>query len=152
MTLGGEVGRALISGFPGKLAWLSAFVVGMALVAPGPTLAFARHAPLWLQEAWDRRWPHKVAGAVGRLLAFAFRRPGMSAESEIVIGAGSLPALSTAAAIEEGPIIFRPSIDPASPSSPLGTGAAAVFARPGDCTGCAICAECCPDVCIEVWR
>ncbi len=30
--------------------------------------------------------------------------------------------------------------------------AAAVFARPGDCTGCAICAESCPDVCIMVWR
>ncbi|HJX73607.1 MAG TPA: 4Fe-4S dicluster domain-containing protein [Candidatus Deferrimicrobiaceae bacterium] len=30
--------------------------------------------------------------------------------------------------------------------------AAAVFARPGDCTGCAICAESCPDVCIRVWR
>ena len=30
--------------------------------------------------------------------------------------------------------------------------AAAVFARPADCTGCAICAESCPDVCIHVWR
>ena len=30
--------------------------------------------------------------------------------------------------------------------------AAAVFARPGDCTGCAICAEGCPDACIAVWR
>jgi len=30
--------------------------------------------------------------------------------------------------------------------------AAAVFTRPGDCTGCAICAEFCPDVCIRVWR
>jgi 2-oxoglutarate ferredoxin oxidoreductase subunit delta len=30
--------------------------------------------------------------------------------------------------------------------------AAAVFARPGDCTGCATCAEFCPDVCIRVWR
>ncbi|NNF84714.1 MAG: 4Fe-4S dicluster domain-containing protein, partial [Deltaproteobacteria bacterium] len=33
----------------------------------------------------------------------------------------------------------------------MGTGinrqgyAAAVFARPDDCTGCALCAECCPD-------
>jgi NAD-dependent dihydropyrimidine dehydrogenase PreA subunit len=27
-----------------------------------------------------------------------------------------------------------------------------VFARPDDCTGCAICAETCPDVCIRVWR
>lgn len=30
--------------------------------------------------------------------------------------------------------------------------AAAVFARPGDCTGCAACAEVCPDVSILVWR
>jgi 2-oxoglutarate ferredoxin oxidoreductase subunit delta len=30
--------------------------------------------------------------------------------------------------------------------------AAAVVARPEECTGCAICAEACPDVCIVVWR
>lgn len=30
--------------------------------------------------------------------------------------------------------------------------AAAIFARPDDCTGCATCAEFCPDVCIQVWR
>jgi 2-oxoglutarate ferredoxin oxidoreductase subunit delta len=29
---------------------------------------------------------------------------------------------------------------------------AVVFAVPEDCTGCAICAETCPDVAIEVWR
>lgn len=29
---------------------------------------------------------------------------------------------------------------------------AAVFARPDDCTGCAACAETCPDVAILVWR
>ncbi len=30
--------------------------------------------------------------------------------------------------------------------------AAAVFARPGECTGCGLCAEPCPDVAIRVWR
>ncbi len=30
--------------------------------------------------------------------------------------------------------------------------AAADFTRPEDCTGCAACAETCPDVCIRVWR
>lgn len=30
--------------------------------------------------------------------------------------------------------------------------AAAVFARPDDCTGCAACAELCPDTAIRVWR
>ncbi len=30
--------------------------------------------------------------------------------------------------------------------------ASAVFERPDDCTGCAICAETCPDACILVWR
>jgi 2-oxoglutarate ferredoxin oxidoreductase subunit delta len=28
----------------------------------------------------------------------------------------------------------------------------AVVALPEECTGCAICAESCPDVCIRVWR
>jgi len=30
--------------------------------------------------------------------------------------------------------------------------ASAVFERSDDCTGCAICAETCPDACILVWR
>ena len=30
--------------------------------------------------------------------------------------------------------------------------ASAVFERPDDCTGCALCAETCPDACILVWR
>jgi 2-oxoglutarate ferredoxin oxidoreductase subunit delta len=49
---------------------------------------------------------------------------------------------------------------PACPKNCIVTGSrinksgfpAAVFARPEDCTGCAISAEACPDVCIEVWR
>ncbi len=126
-TLGGELGRTLIAGFLGKLAWISAFVVGMALVAPTATFAFARRAPLWLQEAWDRRWPHRFVGGIGRMLEFAFHRPGAHTGDELVIGATTLPPPPATPAFEERPLIFRPSIDPAAPSSPLGAGAAVTF-------------------------
>ncbi|MCK9518083.1 MAG: hypothetical protein M0R74_03485, partial [Dehalococcoidia bacterium] len=37
VTLGGDVGRALVSNTLAKLAWLSLFVIGMALLAPRTT-------------------------------------------------------------------------------------------------------------------
>jgi DNA segregation ATPase FtsK/SpoIIIE, S-DNA-T family len=125
VSLGGQFGQALTSGFLGKLAWISLFIVGMALTAPGLTLAFARNAPLWLQEAWDRRWPHRAASATGRFVAFICSRPARD-EAEFVIGSSG----SAAPALEDRPIVFRPTIDPASPTSTLGAGAAAHFTSP----------------------
>src|SRR6185437_6838542 len=43
---------------------------------------------------------------------------------EFVIGAET----TAPAALEDRPIVFRPSVDPGSPASPLGAGAAAHFA------------------------
>jgi DNA segregation ATPase FtsK/SpoIIIE, S-DNA-T family len=125
-SLGGEVGQAFVAGFFGKVAWISLFIVGMALAAPGVTLAFARNAPLWAQEAWERRWPHRAGSAVGRFVAFICTRP-VREEQEFVIGGGA--AAVATPALEDRPIIFRPNIDPASPASALGAGAAAHFAH-----------------------
>ncbi len=128
VSLGGDIGRRLVSGFLGKLAWISLFIVAASLLAPGPTRWFATHAPLWVEEAWERRLPHRGAAAVGRWVQFILRRPGAD-DDEIVIGAGSFERLEPMGrtALEGAPVIFRPSIDPASPSSPVGTGAAAAF-------------------------
>lgn len=135
VTLGGELGNALIAGFFGKLAWLSAFVVGMALVAPAATMAFAEQAPHWTAEAWRRRWPHQAASGAWRFISFAFRRPERHEDDDLlIIGAGTpSPALpASVGAMEPGPVFIRPSIDPAQPSSPLGAGAAAAFAPEKD--------------------
>ncbi len=137
VTLGGELGSALIAGFFGKLAWLSAFVVGMALVAPGPTMTFAEHAPQWTAEAWRRRWPHRAVAAVWRFISFAFQRPRRHEDDSLLIIGAVTPAPPPTAAVaagtmEPGPVFIRPSIDPAQPNSPLGAGAAAVFAPEAD--------------------
>lgn len=124
-SLGGDVGQALIGGFAGKLAWVSSFIVGMALIAPAATLGFARRAPAWMQEAWDRRWPHRAATGIGRALEFAFRHPGPH-EDEVVIGAG-FDHGAPPRALEETPIVFRPSTEPGSPASAIGAGAASTF-------------------------
>lgn len=131
-TLGGDVGAALVAGFLGKVAWLSLFILAMALLAPGPSRWFAENGPLWVQEAWRRRWPHRAMAGLGRFLAFAFRRPGASAAEDVVIGGGSFERLEPMGrtALEGVPVVFRPSIDPASPSSPVGAGAAAQFTPP----------------------
>lgn len=128
VSLGGTIGRLIVAGFLGKLAWLSMFVVGAALLAPGPTRWVAMNVPYWLEEAWERRLPHRALAAVGRWVQFILRRPGDAGE-EVVIGAGTYERIEPMGrqALEGGPVIFRPSIDPASPSSPVGTGAAATF-------------------------
>ena len=75
VTLGGRLGSALIAGFFGKLAWLSLFIIGMAMLAPTWTREFAERAPLWAQHAWEERWPHRAGTGVRRFVAFAVRRP-----------------------------------------------------------------------------
>lgn len=130
VTLGGELGQALVSGVLAKLAWLSLLVIGMALVAPRATAWLARSVPVWLQTAWERRWPHRVVEAIGSFIAYIFRRPSREPEPEPVIGSETLHTRFQAAPVsfESPPVAFRPSIDPASPTSTLGTGAAVHFA------------------------
>ncbi|MEP7215847.1 MAG: DNA translocase FtsK, partial [Anaerolineaceae bacterium] len=128
-TLGGDVGGALISGFLGKLAWLSLLVVAMALLAPGPTRWLARNGPHWVELSWERRYWHRAASGFGRFIAFAFRRPSQEDGSELLIGATGFERIEPMGrlALEDGPVVYRPSIDPGSPSSPVGAGAAAHF-------------------------
>jgi S-DNA-T family DNA segregation ATPase FtsK/SpoIIIE len=127
VSLGGRVGQALVAGFLGKVAWLSLFVIAAALLAPGPTRWVAVHVPLWAQEAWERRLPHRAVAAVGRWVAFIFRRP--TREEELVIGAGELGRLQPAAgpSLESPPVVFRPRVEPGAPASAVGVGAAATF-------------------------
>ena len=129
VSLGGELGQGMIAGFLGKLAWLSVIILAACLLAPSTTRWVARNVPYWAEESWRRRHPHRAASALGRWFRFVFRRPG-SDSGELVIGAGGFsriePMLS--GAIEGTPVVFRPSIDPASPSSTMGVGAATAFA------------------------
>lgn len=131
VTLGGDIGRRFVAGWLGKLAWLSTLVLAAALLAPGATRAFARNAPGWLEVAWERRWPHRAASAVGRFFSFVFRRPGNRGgkEPEVVIGGTLRERLQPrpVPTFEENPVQIRPSIDPGGPMSAIGSGAAAQF-------------------------
>ncbi|MGE3075988.1 MAG: DNA translocase FtsK [Dehalococcoidia bacterium] len=128
VSLGGTIGQTLIAGFLGKLAWLSVLILAAALLAPTATRWVATNVPYWMEEGWRRRYPHRAGAAILQWTRFILRKPG-SGDSEIVIGGGSYertePAIGSN--YEDSPVIFRPSIDPASPSSPMGAGAAAAF-------------------------
>lgn len=109
-SLGGDIGRAIVSGVLGKLAWISLFIIAMPLLAPRATSAFARNAPVWVETAWERRWPHRVAGAIGAFFRFIFRRPG---DDETVIGGTLRERLEApAGGFEDAPIVYRPAVDP----------------------------------------
>ena len=128
VTLGGDIGRAIVAGFLGKLAWLSLFILAAALLAPGPPRWVARNVPLYLEDAWERRLPHRALAATGRWIAFILRRPGEGDPQVVIGGPGYQPPAINQVAMDAPPVIFRPSIDPGSPLSPVGAGAAAKFA------------------------
>lgn len=129
VSLGGDIGRGLVAGPLGVLAWLSLSVLGSALLAPSLTLAFARNAPVWARTGWERRYPHRAARGAGRFVSFILRHPRGHADDDVIIGGTLRQRLDPTipAALEEPPRIFRPSIDPGSPSSAVGSGAAATF-------------------------
>ncbi|MEO8538187.1 MAG: DNA translocase FtsK [bacterium] len=129
VSLGGEVGQTLVAGFLGKLAWLGVLILAASLLAPTATRWVAVNVPMWMEESWRRRHPHRAAAATKRWFSFILQRPGPDRD-EVVIGAGGFERIEPmrSGAIEGTPVVFRPSIDPASPSSTVGTGAAASFA------------------------
>ncbi|MDZ7726858.1 MAG: hypothetical protein U5Q44_00960 [Dehalococcoidia bacterium] len=105
----------------------------MGLLAPRASLAIARNTPRVIDEAWERRIPHRIAGGTWSVLqAVATWRPGRDEEEdEPVIDASSGAVLRnyTGQSYETAPaVVIRPSADPAAPQSAVGMGAAAHFA------------------------
>jgi len=134
-SLGGRVGKAFVAGFAGKLAWLSSLVVALGLLAPRFSLWLTVNVPRWIEEAWHRRVPHRAAAASWRFVQLAFRRPDRRVMVEPVIGASGAPVDARLLPSYEGaPLQIRPTLDPASPVSALGSGAAAAFAAPAPST------------------
>ena len=135
-TLGGAIGRALVGTPIGGIIVFGWLALALALLAPRVSRTLLSAARDGGAYAWEHRWPQRTVRGFGRFIRFAFRRPSFGrARDEIVIG-GRTPAPGTyvGTAYEEAPVVFRPSIDPASPASPLGAGAAAQFASPATAT------------------
>ncbi|MCA9843501.1 MAG: DNA translocase FtsK [Dehalococcoidia bacterium] len=140
VSLGGTIGQALVAGALGKLAWLSLAVISASFLAPGPSRWFLSNLPGWTRTAIERRYAQRAAAAVasaavatGRFVGFAFRRPG-PVEPDVIIGASDgQPIVGNASpSFETTQVVYRPSIDPASPSSAVGSGAAAKFRHDGE--------------------
>jgi S-DNA-T family DNA segregation ATPase FtsK/SpoIIIE len=116
VTLGGEIGQALVAGLLAKIAWLSLFVIAAGLLAPGLTRAFAINAPRWAQYAWDERWPHRIAAGLHGFFALFFRhqralKSTATAAEAPVIGSTLRKRLEPAPAAEP-PVVYRPSAEP----------------------------------------
>lgn len=130
VTLGGNLGHALIDGWLAKFAWVSLFVVGMALLAPAATAWFARSLPRWAAEAWQRRLLQRFFGGIAAAIRYAFRRPGDHVEEPVIGGEPLRVRLQAGTVYDDEPIIYRPAVEPGSPISAMGAGAAAHFAEP----------------------
>ncbi len=126
VTLGGEIGRAIVSGWQNALVWLAAGAFALALLAPRFALSLVQGTRRGLAYAWAERWPHRALASLRRGAAASarlFRRRREARARVPVIGgpawesAGPGPAV----AFERSPIIFRPRVEPGAPQ----TGAAA---------------------------
>ncbi len=140
VSLGGSIGETLVAGALGKLAWISLAVICAGLLAPGPSRWFVSNLPGWTRTAIERRYAQRTFAAIataavatGRFVSFAFRRPGKQ-DPEVIIGASDGQPLTAQASpsYETTQVVYRPSINPASPSSAVGTGAAAHFLHDND--------------------
>lgn len=131
VSVGGDVGRLIVSGFLGKVFWLGTLAAGMWLVAPGASRWLITNVPLWFSLAWEHRVPHRAAAGTWRFIRFIFRRPDDEAEEEVVIGGTLRERLQPRQipSFEEEPAYFRRTGEGGEPASALGTGAAAAFGQ-----------------------
>ena len=116
VTLGGNIGHALVSDWRGVLVWLASAFLTVALLAPRFSLMALRSAGRGLAYAWAERWPHQVLASLGRgagLPFRLFRRWRHRRAGAPVIGGpvGQDPAV----AFDPSPIIFRPRVEPGAP-------------------------------------
>ena len=117
VTLGGAIGRALVSSYLGALIWIVSLGAALGLLAPRLTMTALRAISRGLAYAWAERWPHRALTMLGRALAVSarllvalFQRTRHAGEGGPVIGA---PAPAVAGAT--GTIVYRPRIAPGAP-------------------------------------
>lgn len=113
VTLGGEIGHTIVTGWVNVLVWIASAVVALALLAPRPSLMALRYTGRGVAYAWERRWPHQVLASFWRGLtavAGLFRRR-KRAGTDVIGGAESQSAVE----FESSPIIFRPRVEPGAP-------------------------------------
>ncbi len=125
VTLGGEIGHTIVTGWINVLVWIASAVVALALLAPHASLTALRYGGRGLAYAWERRWPHQVLASLGRGLASVWR--GLAAIARLfrrreragaaVIGGAAAQSGESAPAVdfEPSPIIFRPRVEPGAP-------------------------------------
>ena len=125
VTLGGEIGHTIVTGWINVLVWIASAVVALALLAPHASLTALRYTGRGLAYAWERRWPHQVLASFGRGLASVWR--GLAAIARLfrrreragaaVIGGAAAQSGESASAVEfePSPIIFRPRVEPGAP-------------------------------------
>ena len=140
VTLGGEIGHTIVTGWINVLVWIASAVVALALLAPHASLTALRYAGRGLAYAWERRWPHQVLASFGRGLASVWRglsaiarlfRRRERAGAAVIGGAASQSAESDPAVeFEPSPIIFRPRVEPGAPHADEVAGAPPPAAPP----------------------
>tara|TARA_B100001123_G_scaffold421786_2_gene529829 strand:- start:8393 stop:10726 length:2334 start_codon:yes stop_codon:yes gene_type:complete len=123
VTLGGNIGHAIVSNWVGVLVWLASGIFALSLLAPRFAKFVVRYVGRGLAHAWAERWPHRALSGIWRglnetvrlfrfLRFFRWRR---ARSDDPVIGGAGVPVQ-----FEPGPIVFRPRVAPGAPHEDAG--------------------------------
>ena len=115
VTLGGDLGNAIVTGWINVLVWLASGVLTLALLAPRFSRATLQYTRRGIAYAWAERWPHLTLAALWRGLAAIsrlFRRRSHRADAAVIGAPGEAAAASPPA-----PVIFRPRVEPGAPQA-----------------------------------
>jgi S-DNA-T family DNA segregation ATPase FtsK/SpoIIIE len=121
VTVGGDIGHALVDGFLARLAWLALGVLAMSTLAPAFSLALARNIPKAAAYTWAQGWIQSFFRAAWRVTSGVFApatdappRPAHAFETTYIgeddeeINAVPSPPPLAAVVVEDHPGVLAP--------------------------------------------
>lgn len=133
VSLGGRIGRSLVSTWAGGVAFVGVLVAFAWVASPSFVTRTATWIPRIARYPFARRYPQRMLDALERATTWlhSLRRTG--SDSEDIIGlerAGPEPR--PVGTFETEPVRIRPSVDAGGPASIVGAGAAVAVRAHGE--------------------
>ena len=136
VTLGGNIGHALVSSWIGAVAFIIAIGTVAWMLSPRLVRVAAFAVPQGLRVAWTRRYPHRALETLDRAAVWlrGLRRAAKKGDDYVIGTDTPAPRPHPVGTFETEPVRIRPSVEPGGPASTLGAGAAAALISQSEAT------------------